>query len=347
MGEQLNIDEIEDIGRTRLEPAVLDYVQGGALDEISLNESRAAFLRRRLRPRVLAGAGTIDPSTTLLGERVSMPVGIAPTARQGLAHPDAELGMACAAAEAGVVYTASTMSTLTLEAIAEGGGIRWFQLYVFVDRKMTLGLIERAAASGYRALVLTVDTPVPSKRERDLRLGDGAADGPCGNLMSLEGAGGSVATVIGQFDPGLTWEVIGWLRSVSPLPIVLKGIVSAEDARLAVEHGVDGIWVSNHGGRQLDRTVAPIDALEEIAAAVAGRAEVYVDGGVRRGLDAIVALALGARAVFLGRAAYYALAYDGQAGVSHALHIMEDELRNGMALLGARDVASITRAHVV
>ena len=276
-----------------------------------------------------------------------MPIGVAPTARQGLAHPEAESASARAAADAGVLFTASSMSTLPLEAIAGAGGLRWFQLYIFEDKKVTQSLVERAAASGYRALALTVDTPVSSKRERDLRLGGEAADGVCGNFAAAAFDGANIAQVISSFDAGLTWESIAWLRSITALPIVLKGIVTAEDARIAVEHGVQAIWVSNHGGRQLDRTIAPIDALEEVAAAVAGRAEVYVDGGVRRGIDAIVGLALGARAVFIGRAAYYALAYDGQAGVQQALAILEDELRNGMALLGARDVASITRAHVV
>jgi 4-hydroxymandelate oxidase len=344
--QPLNLHDFEARARELLDPGVLAYVEGGALDEITLRENAAAFQRRRLRPRVLAGAGDVDPSTTLLGAPVSMPIGIAPTARQGLAHAGAELAMARAAAEAGVVFTASTMSTMPLETIAGGGGLRWFQLYVFEDKALTRSLIERATAAGYRALVLTVDTPVSSKRERDLRLGVQAVEGVCGNFDPAEPAAVAAASITSNFDPNMTWDIVGWLRSLSPLPVVLKGIVTAEDARRAVEHGVDAIWVSNHGGRQLDRTVAAIDALEEVATAAGGRAEVYVDGGVRRGLDAIVALALGARAVFIGRPAYYALACNGQAGVHDALEILRAELINAMALAGAPSLRDLDPSFV-
>ncbi len=329
-------------------PACYDYVAGGALDEITMRANEAAFSRRRFRPRVLVDVSGIDVSTTLLGQPVSMPVGIAPTAQHGFGCPDAEAATARAASAEGALYCASTMSTLRLEDIADasGAGLRWFQLYIAQDRAFTEALVRRAASAGYTALVLTVDTPVGSRRERDLRAPEPARQ-TYGNLdgVAVEGLDiGNFITTL--FEPSVTWRDLDWLRSLCDLPIVLKGIVTAEDARLAVEHRAAAVWVSNHGGRQLDRAVATLDALEEVVDAVGGRAEVYVDGGVRRGGDVAMALALGARAAFIGRPIIYALAYDGEAGVRLALELIREELVNAMALLGTPTLATLTREHI-
>jgi isopentenyl diphosphate isomerase/L-lactate dehydrogenase-like FMN-dependent dehydrogenase len=346
----INLRDFEPLAREHMDAAAFDYVAGGALDERTLRENESAFARRRLRPRVMVDVSSIDTTTSLLGAPVAMPVGIAPTAQHAFAHADAECATARAAAAAGVLFCASTMSSRSMEEIAAAGGRgpRWFQLYLQTDRSLTEGLVARAVASGYTALALTVDTPVTSRRERDLRNALQLPVQLYGNFLGLEAKGVDVASFVGTLiNPRLAWDDIAWLRSISGLPVVLKGIVTAEDARLAVEHGAAAVWVSNHGGRQLDRTVATLDALEEVVAAVDGRIEVYVDGGVRRGIDVVTALALGARAVFIGRPVMYALAADGDAGVALMVQLLSDELRNAMALLGAPTLADITRAHVV
>jgi 4-hydroxymandelate oxidase len=307
----------------------------------------AAFGRWRLRPRVLVDVGTIDPSTTLLGARVAMPVGLAPVARQGLLHPDGEVAVARAAARAGVVHCLSTMSSRSLEEVAAAGSPpRWFQLYVHKDRGVSRSLVERAAAAGYAAIVLTVDFPVPGYREGERRSGFALEPGGLGNFPDLGRGEEFLPLMAALHDQRLTWDDLGWLRGLSTLPLVLKGILTAEDARLAVEHGAAGIVVSNHGGRQLDRTPAAIDALPDVVAAVDGRAEVYVDGGVRRGTDVLVALALGARAVFVGRPHAFALAHGGEAGVGRMLALVRDELENAMALLGTPRLADVARGCV-
>jgi 4-hydroxymandelate oxidase len=346
MDDPINLHDIAEQARQRIEHAALEYLDGGANDEITLRENEAAFLRRRLRPRVLRDVSTCDPSTTILGAPAVMPAGIAPTAQHALFHPGGEAATARAAAGHGVPFVASTMSSLTLEEIAAAGGTRWFQLYVQRDRALTRSLVERATAAGYQALVVTVDTPVLGARERDLRLGDEAPMWVYANLGESSSRGLGITAAARLIDPAITWADIDWLRGMTTLPLVLKGIVTGEDAGLAVEHGAAAVWVSNHGGRQLDRVPATIDVLEEVAGAVAGRAEVYVDGGVRRGVDVAIALALGARAVFVGRPILYALAVDGEPGVRAALRIVQDELVNAMALLGVSAVDGITRAHL-
>jgi 4-hydroxymandelate oxidase len=296
---------------------------------------------------VLVDVGTIDPSTTLLGAHVAMPVGLAPTARQRLVHPDGEAAVARAAARAGVVHCVSTMSSCSLaEVAAVGMGPRWFQLYVHKDRGVSRSLVERAVAAGYGAIVLTVDFPVPGYREGERRSGFALEPGGLGNFPALGRGEEFLPLMAALHDQRLTWDDLGWLRGLSTLPLVLKGILTAEDARLAIEHGAAAVWVSNHGGRQLDRTPASIDALPEVVAAVDGQAEVYVDGGVRRGTDVLVALALGARAVFVGRPHFFALAVGGEAGVARMLALVRDELENAMALLGTPRVADVVRARV-
>ncbi len=335
----INLADFEARAREMLDPGALAYLEGGASDEITLRENEAAFRRRRFRPRVLRDVSDCDPSTTILGVAARMPVGIAPTAYHELFHSEGELGGARAAAAYGVPFTASANSSLSLEAIGAAGGDRWFQLYMQPDRAVTQSLVKRAEAAGYRALVVTLDTAGRGRRERDMRLGDAAPRATQGNDATGTNSLQAVA-------PFLTWSDIGWLRGLTSMPLVLKGILSAEDALLAAERGAAAVWVSNHGGRQLDRAPATIDVLEEVVAAVAGRAEVYVDGGVRRGADAAIAIALGARAVFLGRPIQHALAANGESGVSKALAIFEAELRNTMALLGVRTIGEITREYV-
>ncbi len=329
-----NLHDFAARAREILDPGVLAWLDGGALDEITLGENEQSFLRRRVLPRVLVDVSAIDTATTLLGVRSAMPVGIAPTAQHRLFHPDGELATARAAAAAGVPFVLSTMSSLTLEEVAQAGGQLWFQLYVRRPVPPE-SLIERAEAAGYQALVLTVDAPVLGLRERDVHAG-GAPAFHHANLPPDH-----------RMDPSLNWSDVARLRATAAMPLVIKGVLTADDARRSIDHGARAVWISNHGGRQLDRVPAAIDVLEEIVRAVDGRAEVYVDGGVRRGLDALIAVALGARAVFLGRPALWALAVDGEAGVRQCLGMVEAELRNAMTLIGARAVSEITREMVV
>jgi 4-hydroxymandelate oxidase len=351
----IRIADFETIAAERMDPAAFDYLAGGAWDERSLREAVEAWQRRRLRPRVLIDVSHIDPSATMAGDRVALPFGIAPMAAHGLAHPDAELATARAAAAAFVPFAASTMSTVSMEEIAAAApdGINWFQLYTQADPGVTRSLVERAEAAGYRAILVTVDLPVLGYRERDLRSGFDLAV-PHGNFPETgpdhAGHDGSVDggydLIRETVDRGLIWDDLATLRTWTRLPLFLKGILTAEDARLALDHGVDGIIVSNHGARQLDRTVTTVDALEEIVAVVGDRLEVWVDGGIRRGLDIVTALALGARGVLVGRPMLYALAAGGEAGVSRAIEILRTETILAMTLLGTPTVADLRRAHV-
>jgi 4-hydroxymandelate oxidase len=322
----------------RLDCGVMSYLSGGATDEITLAENVEAFRRVRVRPRILAGVGEVDPRTTLLGRPVSMPLGLSPAGANGFFHPEAEVAVARAARRAGVMHALSTVSTRSLEEVAEVGAPRWFQLYLHRDRGVSRALLERAVAAGYGALVVTADMPVIGRRERELRVGFVFSGHYGGNLSAL---GDAESLLDGIANAGLTWQDLDWLRSQTDLPIVLKGVMCGADAALAVEHGASAVLVSNHGARLLDRTPATLDVLGEVARAVGGRAEVYLDGGVRRGLDAAIAIALGARAVFVGRPFLSALALAGDAGVSHLLGLFRDELVEAMALLGARTPADI------
>ena len=339
----VSLHDFEPLARLAMDRASYDYIAGGSWDEVSLAESEAAWRRRTLRPRVLVDVATVDTATTLLGEPATMPVAIAPMALHGLAHRDGEVVMARAAAAAGVPFILSTMSTRSLEEVAAAipDATRWFQLYVQADPRRAPRLVERAAAAGYKALVLTVDVPVLGYRERDRR---NAFELP--ELGNFRDVPPDPETGGDAFSRSLTWADLATIRAWAPLPLVLKGILTAEDARLAIEHGADAIVVSSHGARQLDRVPATVDVLEEIADAVRGRTEVWVDGGVRRGLDVAIALALGARGVLLGRPALWALAAGGQAGVERALAILREEFEIALALLGAPRPSDITRAHV-
>lgn len=340
-----SLREFEALARKRLDPAAYAYFAGGAWDEATLRDNEAAFGRRRLLPRVLVDVGAVDPSTTMLGTPVAMPVAFAPLALQGLAHPEGELVPARAASRAKLIYCLSTLANRSLETVAAAGrGTRWFQLYVLRDRGRTSDLVLRAAAAGYKALVLTVDLPRPGYRERELRapLRD---HGELGNMGDVTGP--DFLTSIGEeIDPTVGWDDLAWVRSLTDLPLVVKGILDPADAVGAVEHGAAGIVVSNHGGRQLDRAPASIDVLEAVVDAVAGRAEVYLDSGVRRGTDVVMAVAMGARAVLIGRPYVFALAAGGESGVARCLEILGEEVRLAMALLGAPTVAQLTRDRV-
>ena len=342
LAQLVSLREFEGLAVQAIEPAAFGYIAGGAWDELSLAENDAAWLRYRLRPRVLVDVSRIDPSTTLLGAPAAFPVAIAPMAVHGLAHPDGEVATARAAAAAGIPFALSTTSSCSIEDVAAAApdATRWFQLYTQADAGKSRALVERAVRAGYSAIVLTVDLPVLGYRQRDRLSAFDLSVVPLGNFG--EGMGPTHKDPA----PTLTWDDLAEMRSWSSLPLVLKGILTSEDARLAVEHGVEGIIVSNHGGRQLDRVPAPVDVLEEVVRAVDGRAEVWVDGGVRRGLDIAIALALGARGVLVGRPILWALAARGQAGVERALAILREEFEITLTLLGTPTPAAISREHV-
>lgn len=343
----LRLDEFEALARERLDPAAYAYYAGGAADEITIGRNREGFERKVLIPRVLVDVSTIDPSTTLLGTRVSMPVGMAPNAAQGLADPEAECATARAAAESGVLMCLSTFSSRSMEDVgAASDGPKWFQLYVHKDRGIAKDMIERAVACGYEAIVLTVDLPVGGHRERELKTPFRSDQQQAFPNLPVDTRGKSILELLdGLINASLTWDDIEWIRAAAGVPVILKGVLDAQDARRCADIGIDAVWVSNHGGRQLDRSPATIDVLEEIVAS-AGGCEVYLDGGVRRGTDVVTALALGARAVFIGRPYLYALAVGGAPGVATCLKLLRAEVLNAMALLGAPTVAGLTRDRV-
>ena len=340
----VSLHEFEAPGRARMAGPAWDYVAGGAWDEITLAENDAAWREFRFVPRVLTDIRTIDVAGSFLGRPSALPIAVAPMAVMAMAHPDGEGAVALAAAASGIPYCFSTSASTSIEAVAEAapGADLLFQLYLTRDLEYTRSLVDRAVAAGYRAIVLTVDLPVLGYRERDRRSGFELPSMP--NVEPAAGAArGRYAGLEDQRAIGLTWADIGTIRSWSPLPLVLKGILAPEDARLAVEHGVDGVVVSNHGARQLDRSIATAHALPEIAAAVDGRLEVWVDGGIRRGLDVAIALALGATNVLVGRPIYWALAAGGQPGVERALAILREELELTLPLLGCASISDIHR----
>lgn len=353
--EPVNLDEFEAVARELLPQPAFDYYAGGADDEVTLATNREAFRRRSIRYRVLVDVGARDLSTDVLGTRLPFPVILAPTAMHKMAHPEGEAATARGAAEAGTLHTVSTIATVALEDVAAAapGAPRWFQLYWFGDRDQTSSLVKRAHAAGYTAIAVTVDLPVLGRRERDLRnVFELPTEYRLANLVEdpeapAAGGHGFHAWADSHARGTLTWEDIEWLRSISPLPLLLKGIVRQDDAIRAVEIGIDGIWVSNHGGRQLDGSIPTLDALGEIAPAVAGRAAIVVDGGVRRGTDVLKALALGADCVAIGRPQLWGLAAGGADGVRRVLELLRDEFSLAMALGGCRSRAEITRDLVV
>jgi len=349
----LNLFDYELAAEERLTREAWDYYSSGANDELTLAENRAAFERLKVHYRVLVDVSSRRLSTSVLGAPLRFPVVVAPTAFHRLAHPDGELATVRAAGAAGSVMILSSLSNTRVEDVVRAaGGPVWFQLYVYRDRGATEALVRRVEAAGCSALVLTVDAPLLGRRERDVRnrfalpeglsienlLPEGLHELPAGRMDS-----GLAAYFAELLEPALTWKDLEWLRSISSLPVLVKGIVRPDDAVRAMQHGARGIVVSNHGGRQLDTSPATIDVLPRITDAVAGRAEVLVDGGVRRGVDVLKALALGARAVLVGRPVLWGLAVDGEAGVRRILEILEQELDLALALAGTPDVGDLGR----
>jgi isopentenyl diphosphate isomerase/L-lactate dehydrogenase-like FMN-dependent dehydrogenase len=337
VSEPLNVADYERLACEVLDEGPWEYLRGGAGDESTKRENVEAFRRWKLRPRVLVDVDRVEASTTVLGTEVAFPVLVAPVALQKLLHAEGEAATARASAAAGTIMCLSTSATMRPAAVAAAApdAPRWFQVYVFRDRGITNALVEEARASGYSALVLTVDTPILGRREGTLRIGFVQAP------EELEVAG----DIFHGLDQSVSWRDLEWLTGFG-LPVVLKGVVSDVDARLAVEHGASAVVVSNHGGRQLDGVPATIDALPEVVEAVGGRCEVLLDSGVRRGVDVLRALALGARAVLVGRAIGYGLAVGGEAGVRHVLQLLRDEVELGLQLLGCTSPAEVTRDHV-
>src|SRR4051812_9895141 len=349
--EPVNVADYEAAAAHALDPGPLGYFAGGAGDERTLRANVDAYARHRLMPRVMVDVSETSAATTVLGTPVSMPVIVAPVALQRMAHPDGEPGMSRAAKEAGTVMTLSTISTSRPSEVAEAapGAPRWFQVYVLKDRSVTRALVDEAVEHGFRALVLTVDAPRAGRRERDLRTAFAVPHGIDMPAVSAAVGGSEGITPAGFFslmDTTITWRELEQLVDESPVPVLLKGVHSAADARLAVEHGAAGVVVSNHGGRQLDTVPASIDMLPAVVDEVGDDAEVFVDGGVRRGTDVLVALALGARAVLVGRPALWGLAVGGEAGALRVLELLREEVELGLTLLGAPTPADVTRAHL-
>lgn len=371
-----SIAEIRDAARAALPKVIFEFVDGGANDEHTVRRNVADFDAIALLPRTLVDVSDVDTSTTVLGQRIAAPILGAPTGLCGLIHHDGEIGLARAMHGAGSIYTLAAMASYTIEEVtAASPGPLWFQTYLWRDRGVVRDLVDRAAAAGFGALVVTVDVPRSAERHRDRRNGFGlpprltartlasglrhprwtadfvrrpritaanVADGP---------AGGDAVSVAGyvdrQFDPAATWDDLAWLREVWAGPLVVKGVLDADDARRAVEHGADAVVVSNHGGRQLDHACSSIGALPAVVDAVGDAAEVYLDGGVRRGSDVVKALGLGARACLVGRPIVFGLGAGGTAGAARAIEILQRELRAALMLLGAPSVHEIGPRQVI
>jgi isopentenyl diphosphate isomerase/L-lactate dehydrogenase-like FMN-dependent dehydrogenase len=351
VSEPINVADYERIASEMLDAGALGYFAGGAWDEVTLRENVDTWRRWRLRPRMLVDVGDVSTATELLGTAITMPIVVAPVAFQRLAHEDGEQGMARAAEEAGTLMCVSTIATARPGEVAAAApqGHRWFQLYCFRERAVTQTLIDEAVESGYEAIVLTVDAPRVGWRERDLRSGFTVpASVTVPAVAAALGADKAIgpAEVFALLDPTLTWADLEQLVAACDLPVLVKGVLTREDAELALEHGAAGVIVSNHGGRQLDGVAPSAEALPEVAEVVSGRGAVLVDGGVRRGTDVLVALALGADAVMVGRPALWGLAADGARGAHRVLEIFRNELEFALALAGCPTPAAVTPDHV-
>jgi len=371
-----NVEDLRKLAKRRLPIGVFDYIDGGAEDEITLRKNVEAYRKVSFKPRVLRDMANIDTSTSLFGRRLDFPLVLAPTGFTRIAHSEGELAAVRAATRAGIPFTLSTMATRSIEecaSVAESDTRLWFQIYTWKDRSVVKNLVERADAAGFEAVCLTVDTAVLGRRERDVRRGftlppevglgtiiDGiknpgwtwdflTAD-PIrfANVEGLTSIDGSKAVDLAehmksQFDPGLSWSDVEWLRSIWKGPILIKGIQTVEDALIAVDSGVEAIAISNHGGRQLDGAPAPFDLLPEVAEAIQNRLEIICDGGVRRGSDIVKAVSLGATAVMAGRPYLYALGACGERGVDHVLGLLHEGVERTMALTGAASVDDLTK----
>jgi L-lactate dehydrogenase (cytochrome) len=371
------IADLRSLAQRRIPKVMFDYIDGGAEDEVTLRRNCSGFVRYELLPHTLVDVSHIELATRLQGLDISLPLVFAPTGASRLFHHQGELAVSTVAAQAGTVYSLSSMATHDIETIgAHTGGAKWFQIYVWKDRGVVREFIERCKACGYQGLCLTVDVPTLGQRERDLRNGmtipprfspasifDMALHphwwwhtltGPqitLANVLNKAGAGVNSATALGhyantQLDPSVSWADMAWMIQEWGGPFMIKGIMTADDALRAVDCGVSGVIISNHGGRQLDHAPAPIDMLPEIVAAVGSRTEILLDGGIRRGSDVVKALALGANACMMGRAYLYGLAAGGQAGVELALTILRNEIVRTMKLLGCADVHKLDRRYV-
>ena len=368
-----NVDDLRLLAKRRLPGGVFDYFDGAAEDEMTKVENSSAFSKVELRPRVLVDVSSIDTSTTIMGQPVPFPIALSPTGFTRIAHPDGELAVARVAGAVNLPYTLSTLGTRSIEEVAKvATGPLWYQLYVWKDRGLSRELVERARDNGYKAIMLTVDTPVFGRRERDVRRGftlppkiglDTFVDGilhpkwtwdfvrsepiTFSAVAGRKSVDGSTAVTLSdyvnsQFDPTLSWKDLDWIREVSGLPLMLKGIQSVEDAKLAVELGVDAIALSNHGGRQYDGAPAPVALLPRVVDAVGDSIEVLVDGGVRRGSDVVKACALGARAVMFGRPYLYGLGAGGELGVRWAIDHITSGVTRTMGLIGETSITKLS-----
>jgi 4-hydroxymandelate oxidase len=345
----IKLDDFEPAARSILPQGIYDYIAGGAEDEATLRGNREAFARYRFRFKVLTSADSPDLSHEVFGQRFTMPVHLAPAAIQRMAHPDGEAAAYRSASDAGIAYCLSTLSSVSIEDVAAAAtGARWFQLYMHAERSVSARFIERAADAGYAAILLTVDLPKTGRRERDIRNDFSLPAGV--SYANLDGSRTRATTagldpfaqdVNAQTHPGLSWGDLEWLVSKSSLPVIVKGVVRADDARRAVEAGARGLVVSNHGGRQLDYAIASLDALPEVVQAVGGEVPVLLDGGIRRGTDVLKALCLGAGGVLIGRPYLYALAVGGAEGVRGMLELLRGEIALSMSLLGVRRLSEL------
>lgn len=343
----VNIFDYEAAAKERLPKEEYDYIAGGATDEISVDRNRRAYASWAFRPRVLRDVSSLDLSTTVLGSKVDLPVLIAPCGGHKRAHPDGELATYRAAAARGSILAVSANSNTSFDAIAKAAdGLLWMQLYPFRDKSMTGEWLERAEAAGYKAIVVTLDSQWPPKRERNIRNNYQRTRGvnyPKGSMETPRPAGRA-----GEgSDPAATWRDLEWIKNATPLPVVAKGVMTGEDVELCMDAGADGVIVSNHGGRHLDNTLATVEVLQEAVEAGRGKLEIYLDGGIRRGADVVKALALGARAVFIGRPLFWGLAVDGEKGVARVLDLLKEEIEITMAKCGRPTIASIDGTTIV
>jgi len=347
----INLKELEGLASEKLHQMTFDYYAGGAGDELTLKDNMEAYDRIRLRPKMLVDLSDLNMSVRLFHTTIETPVMIAPMAFQRLAHVDGEVAMARAANRANTIMTVSTLATSSVEEVAEAAdGPLWFQLYVYKDRGITVDLVQRATAAGYKAIVVTVDSPVLGKRFRDMRnlfhlpqhLKIGNLGGTLQNIPEMEGGSGLAAYIASLYDVSLTWKDLEWIAGLTDLPVLVKGVLRADDTRHSLAAGAKGIVVSNHGGRQLDTTIATIDALPEVVEATEGKVPVIVDGGVRRGTDVLKALARGANAVAVGRPLLWGLALDGEDGAYKVLETLKEEFKNAMMLAGFPDAQAIS-----